>query len=669
MTRFMHCMALTLLLMATASCNKSEQAPSTSGQTTGTPSPSPSTATRAADETIRCEAQGDFANCPVQKGTGPEYSPYVGQSFPNRVFWGDTHLHTSLSFDAGFGNPLGPELAYRFARGEEVISSQGLHAKLRRPLDFLVVSDHAEFIGLPDLLRANDPQLLKNPTAARWAKMLHAGGEEGTKAAIEAVLAIFKRNEVFKDPKVTRSIWEKVTSIASQYNEPGHFTAFNGFEWTSAPGPGNNLHRVVIFRDGAQRANQVLPFSAFDSENPEDLWKYLADYEQKTGGQILAIPHNGNLSNGMMFALADISGNPFTRQYAENRARWEPLAEVTQTKGDSETHPSLSPDDEFANFERWDFGNMMNPVVPKQPDMLQREYGRSALKLGLKLEKQLGVNPYKFGMIGSTDSHNSLSTVDEDSFYGKMPTSEPSPERWKEVFLWNADKTPAAAAWQIQAAGIVGVWARENTREALFDSMKRKEVYASTGPRITVRVFAGWDFTSGDLDRPDFAAQGYKRGVPMGGTLAQSPSSNAAPTILIRALRDPDGANLDRVQIIKGWLDGKDELHERIYDVAVSGDRKIGSNGRCKTSVGSTVDIPNATYTNAIGAPLLSGWWKDPDFNPQERAFYYIRVIQIPTPRWTAYDQKRFGVKMPEYVPMTVTDRVYTSPVWYSPAQ
>jgi hypothetical protein len=658
--------ALAVLLIATWGC-RSQPGPTTTEQ--GQAPSAPDAATRAADENVKCEAQGDFANCAVQKSTLPEYSPAVGQDFPNRVYWGDTHLHTSYSFDAGFGNPLGPEVAYRFARGEEVTSSQGIHAKLARPLDFLVVSDHAEFIGMPDLLRANDPQLLKNETAARWAKMLHAGGEEATKAGIEAVLAIFKRNEVFKDPKVTRTIWEKVTSIATQYNDPGHFTAFNGFEWTSAPGPGNNLHRVVIFRDNAQRANQVLPFSAFDSENPEDLWKYLAGYEQKTGGQILAIPHNGNLSNGMMFALADMSGNPFTRQYAENRARWEPLAEVTQTKGDSETHPYLSPDDEFANFERWDFGNMMNPVVPKQPDMLQHEYARSALKLGLKLEKQLGVNPYKFGMIGSTDSHNSLSTVEEDNFFGKMPSSEPSPERWKEVFLWKADKTPAAAAWQIQAAGLVGVWARENTRDALFDSMKRKEVYASTGPRITVRVFAGWDFNSGDLERPDFAAEGYKRGVPMGGTLAKSPASSAAPTILIRALRDPDGANLDRVQIIKGWLDNKDELHERIYDVAVSNGRKIGSDGRCKKSVGSTVDIANATYTNAIGAPLLSGWWKDPDFNPQERAFYYIRVIQIPTPRWTAYDQKRFGIKMPDYVPVTVTDRVYTSPVWYSPAQ
>jgi hypothetical protein len=597
----------------------------------------------------------------------PEYSPYVSQHFPNRVFWGDTHVHTSFSFDAGFLTTLGPEYSYRFARGEEVTSSTGVRAKLSRPLDFLVVSDHAEFIGLPDMLREGDPNLLATETGKRWHKMMQAGGREAVKAAIEAVFAIFERKELYKDERITRSIWERVTSIATKYNEAGRFTAFNGFEWTSAPGSGNNLHRVVIFRDGAERANQVLPFSAFDSENPEDLWKYLANYEQKTGGQALAIPHNGNLSNGKMFALADLMGNPLTRQYAENRARWEPLVEVTQTKGDGETHPYLSTQDEFADFERWDFGNMFNPVVPKQQEMLQYEYARSALGLGLKLEAQLGVNPFKFGMIGSTDTHTALSTFDEDNFFGKMPSSEPSPERWNEVFLVKQDKTPAASGWQIQAAGLAAVWARENTREALFDAMKRKEVYASTGPRITVRVFAGWDFQADEVERPDFALQGYDRGVPMGGTLTRAPVREAAPTFMVRALRDPDGANLDRIQIIKGWLDGKDELHERIFDVAVSDGRKIDADGRCKTPVGNTVDVPNATYKNTIGDALLMGWWKDPAFNPQERAFYYIRVIQIPTPRWTAYDAKFFGVQMPDYVPMTVTDRAYTSPIWYAP--
>jgi hypothetical protein len=517
------------------------------------------------------------------------------------------------------------------------------------------------------MLNKADPTLLATPIGKRWYDMMQAGGREGTQAGAEAVFAVQKGDEVYKDPKITRNMWERVTAIATKYNEPGKFTAFNGFEWTSAPGA-DNLHRVIIFRDGPERANQVVPFSAFDSQDPEALWKYMANYEQKTGGRILAIPHNGNLSNGRMFALADMLGKPFTRAYAEARSRWEPLVEVTQTKGDGETHPFLSPNDEFANFERWDFGNMMFPVTPKKNDMLQYEYARSALKKGLQLEARLGVNPYKFGMIGSTDTHTGMSTFDEDNFFGKLPSSEPSPDRWNEAFLFYADKKTAVSAWQIQAAGIAGVWARENTRESLFDAMQRKEVYGSTGPRITVRLFAGWDFQADEVERPDFAAQGYKRGVPMGGDLKSAPAGKA-PSFMVRALRDPDGGNLDRVQIIKGWLDAKGEVHERIYDVAVSDGRKIGADGRCKTPVGNTVDVPNATYKNTIGDPLLTAYWKDPEFDATQRAFYYVRVIQIPTPRWTAYDAKFFGVKMPPEVPMTVTDRAYTSPIWYTPAK
>ena len=601
--------------------------------------------------------------------TKPDYSPYPNQHFPNRVFWGDTHHHSNFSFDDGLmGTKLSPEESYRFARGEEMISNTGQRVRLSRPLDFLNVSDHAEFIGLADMLNKADPVLLANPTAKRWYDMMQAGGREASQAAIEAVIAVFKRDEVYKDPKITRNIWERVTAIATKYNEPGKFTAFNGFEWTSAPGPGNNLHRAIIFRDGPERANQVVPFSAFDSENPEDLWKYMADYEQKTGGRVLAIPHNGNLSNGRMFALADMLGNPLTRDYAERRSRWEPLMEVTQSKGTGETHPFLSTDDEFADFEVWDFGNMMTPVEAKKKEMLQFEYARSALKNGLMLEAKLGVNPYKFGMIGSTDTHTGMSTFDEDNFFGKLPSSEPSPERWNEAFLFNADKAPAASAWMIGASGIAGVWARENTRESLFDAMQRKEVYGSTGPRITVRLFAGWDFQADEVEAPDFAAQGYARGVPMGGDLKSVPAGKA-PTFLVRAMRDPEGGNLDRVQIIKGWLDAKNEVHERIYDVAVSDGRKIGADGRCKTPVGNTVDVPNATYKNTIGDPLLTGYWKDPEFDAAQRAFYYVRVIQIPTPRWTAYDCKRFGIKMPDTVPMTVTDRAYTSPVWYTPGK
>ena len=387
----------------------------------------------------------------------PDYSPYPDQHFPNRVFWGDTHNHTRLSFDDGLmGTTLGPEEAYRFARGEEVMSNSGLRAKLSRPLDFLVVSDHAEYLGLADLLNNADPDLLATDVGKSWYDRMKIGGTEGTKVALEVFLSIGKRQELYKSDRISRSVWEYVTSIATKYNEPGKFTAFNGFEWTSSPG-GDNLHRVVIFRDGPDRVNQVLPISAFDTENPEDLWKYLAAYESKTGGEILAIPHNGNTSNGKMWALADFMGNPLTRDYAGRRARWEPLIEVTQTKGDSETHSFLSTTDEFANFERWDFGNFANPVVPKKNEMLRFEYARSALKLSLQQEAKLGVNPFKFGMIGSTDTHTAMSSFDEDNFFGKVPSSEPSPERWSEAFFMKADKTPAATGAMLQAAGIAGV--------------------------------------------------------------------------------------------------------------------------------------------------------------------------------------------------------------------
>jgi hypothetical protein len=424
---------------------------------------------------------------------------------------------------------------------------------------------------------------------------------------------------------------------------------------------------VVIFRDGPEKVNQVLPFSTLDSTDPEDLWKYLAGYEQKTGGGAFAIPRNGNVSNGLMFAMSDFVGNPLTKDYAERRARWEPLVEVTQTKGDSEAHPLLSPTDEFANFERWDVGNLANPVDPKKPEMLQYEYARSALKEGLKHEASLGTNPFKFGMIGSTDTHTGMSSFDEDNFMGKFEMHPPGPNRWNQVFNKFADGSTAITDWQMQAAGIAGVWAHENTREALFDAMKRKEVYASTGPRMTVRVFAGWDFQKDEVERPDFVARGYARGVPMGGDLSKAPAGKS-PTFLISAVRDPDGGNLYRVQIIKGWIDAKGEVHEHIFDVAVSGKRKIGRDGRSKTPVGNTVDVADASYTNTIGAPQLNTWWKDPTFDAKQGAFYYVRVIQIPTPRWTAYEQKRFGIKMSKEVPVIVAERAYTSPIWYSPS-
>ncbi len=596
----------------------------------------------------------------------PEYSPYVDRYHPQRVFFGDTHHHSSFSVDSGmFGNTLGPDKSFRFARGEEVISSNGLRVKLVRPLDFLVVSDHAEYLGLSGLLTTGNPRLLATDVGKEWAAALAQGGDAAWLTAVAIMDDFTTGNERFKDAELKRSIWDRVIDIASEYNAPGVFTAFNGYEWTSAPG-GDNLHRVVIFRDGPNRVKQILPFSAFDSIHPEDLWDALANYETTTGGQVLAIPHNGNISNGVMFAETMSNGKRINKGYAEMRSRWEPLLEVTQMKGDGEAHPFLSTEDEFADYETWDFGNAGSPITPKEDSMLQYEYARSALKLGLKHEDKLGVNPFKFGMIGSTDNHVSLSTTREENFYGKLPALQPSDDRIDDAFVRNADGTPAALSWESPASGLAAVWATENTRESLFDAMTRKEVYATTGTRLTVRVFAGWDFSADDVARPDFAAQGYSRGVPMGGDLTNAPAGKS-PTIMIRAVRDPDGANLDRVQVVKGWLDGDGEMHERVYDIAVSDDRTIGSDGRARESVGSTVDIANATYTNTIGDALMMANWVDPQFNPNEKAFYYVRVIEIPTPRWTACDAKRFSVTMPEEVRMTVTDRAYTSPIWYTP--
>jgi hypothetical protein len=582
--------------------------------------------------------------------------------YPERVFWGDQHVHTGWSVDAGaFGATLGPEDALRFARGEEILSSHGVPAKLSRPLDWVAITDHSDAAGTIFEIRDGNPALMADPQIKTWHEMLVAG--KGLEVASEMIVAQ-SNNRIpapLKDPVLAMSIWQKNTAIMEKYNEPGKFTAFIGYEWTSNAGGGNNLHRNVIYRDGKDLADQVVPMTTFDSENPEDLWKWLADWEAKTGGSLLAIPHNGNLSNGTMFALKTFSGEPLTPAWAEARARWEPLYEVTQIKGDGETHPSLSPNDEFANFERWDAANLAG--VPKQAGMLEQEYARRALQDGLKLEKTLGVNPFKFGMVGSTDTHTGLATADEDNFFGKHSAVEPSAERWEHPVI----QTPQVnvSGWQTSASGYAGVWAVDNTREALWDALKRKEVYATTGPRMTVRFFGGWEYSDADAEPQNLVAAGYAKGVPMGGDISAAPAG-AAPVFVTSALKDALGGNLDRIQIVKGWVDAAGNLQEKIYDVAWSGDRKPGADGKLP-AVGNTVDVANATWTNSIGESQLAAIWKDPDFNAALPAFYYARVIEIPTPRWTAYDQKRFGIKMADNVPMIITERAYTSPIWYTP--
>jgi len=608
----------------------------------------------------------------VKKAFGKRpYSPYAGRKYPTQVYFGDTHLHTGASMDAGaFGTRLGPAEAYRLARGEEITASSGQPVKLSRPLDFLVVADHSDNMGFfPDLF-AGKPELLANPTGRKWYDMIQSG--RGAEAALD-IIGQFSQGTFpkeimyFPGTRAYKGAWQQAIAAAEKYNEPGRFTAFIGFEWTSNTG-GNNLHRNVIFRDNGDKASQVEPYTVYPpygSDNPVELWKYMDAYEKKTGGSMLAIAHNGNLSNGLMFPVVEAFGRKLDREYAETRARWERLYEVTQTKGTGESHPYLSPNDEFADFELWDKGNL-DCSVAKTKEMLEFEYARAALKNGLKLEQELGVNPYKFGIIGSTDAHTGLAAVEEDNFFGKTTPQEPSPERMTATFFSNPKSGVKIMDWEVGASGYAAVWATENTREAIWDAMERRETYATTGSRMVVRFFGGFDFDAKDASNRMPANVGYTKGVPMGGDLRQAPAGQA-PSFLVAALKDPMGANLDRVQIVKGWIDAKGELREKVYDVAWSGGRKPDPRTGKLPSVGSTVDVENATWTNTIGAPELITVWKDPTFDPTQRAFYYARVIEIPTPRWTAYDAKRFGVKPLPGTRMTVTERAYTSPIWYSP--
>ena len=600
------------------------------------------------------------------------YSPYAGRSFPTAVFWGDTHVHTGMSMDAGaFGARLMPEDAHRFARGEELTSSTGLRVKLSRPLDFLVVADHSDNMGFFPRLRDGDPDMLADPTGRRWYDMIQEGGQTAVQVAVEIIQGLTQGT--FPEALASlpgmpeyRDAWQIAIDAAEAYNEPGVYTALHGYEWTSTEG-GINLHRVVIMRDGAAQAEQVLPYSTVPpqgSPDPRDLWDWMGMYEDKTGGDILAIAHNGNMSNGRMFPTVDsFTGEPLDRAYAEIRMRWEPLYEVTQIKGDGETHPFLSPNDEFADYETWDQGNLDLSEF-KTDDMLQYEYGREGLKIGLEMEQDLGVNPYKFGMIGATDSHTGLATAAEENFFGKHSGAEPSPQRWEHPMAKVGDAE--YTGWGMVASGLAGVWARENTREALFDAMERKETYATTGPRMLVRFFGGWDFDEADAGRRLPADIGYVKGVPMGGDLAARPTGAGAPTFLVAALKDPYSGNLDRIQIVKGWLENGERM-ERVYDVVWAGDRRPGSDGELPP-VGNTVDVVSATWTNTIGASDLIATWEDPDFDASQRAFYYARVIEIPTPRWTAYEAARYSVTMAPEVPMVHQERAYTSPIWYTPS-
>jgi len=659
-TRFNGLVLATSLTVVLVGCTTGEPAPPDEAPP-DTPSEEPSSLPRVEE-------------APSKTKTGRPYSPYAKPEYPIEVYWGETHLHSANSTDAiGAGNRLGPEDAMRFARGDEVVASSGQPARLGRALDFVVLTDHAEGLGVGVELLKGNPTLMADAAAKRWHDMMVAGGEKAQQVGVEIpqALASGALPEVLQDPKVlvplAKTVWAENNAIAERFYEPGRFTTLIGYEWTSVPN-GNNLHRNVIFRDGKDKTDQIIPFSSMQSEDPEKLWEALESYERKTGGRVLAIPHNGNLSNGRMFALVDFAGEPLTPKYAAKRARWEPLYEVTQIKGDGEAHPQLSPNDELAGYgiEGWDNGNLTLQEL-ETPEMRSGEYAREALKRGLELEARLGANPFKFGMVGSTDAHTGLTGIEEDNFWGKQTPYEPSPERALHVSKELNGVT--RYAWQYLAGGRAAVWATENTREAIWDALERKEVYGTTGSRIRVRFFGGWDFEAQDAERRDVAAIGYSKGVPMGSDLARGPAGGA-PSFLVSASRDPLGANLDRVQVIKGWVDDEGVLREKVYDVAWgdSARRKPGKNGKLPP-VGNTVNVEQATWTNTIGDPDLSAVWKDPDFDPGERAVYYVRVVEIPTPRWTAYDAQRFGLDLPDQVPMTTTERAYTSPIWYTPSE
>lgn len=616
-----------------------------------------------------CSGDGPEASL-EQAGDGTDTIELA--EFPDRPYWGDTHLHTDNSVDAfGFGTRLGPEAALRFARGERVTATTGAETQLARPLDFLVIADHSDALGatrrLYDAPRWYVNWVMGDDTVLRWYDMMHESPQQSTKAIGELISAAAEdripeamQADAEASEEATKDIWNTQLSILDRYNEPGIFTALAGYEWTAMPG-GNNLHRVVMFRDGSDKTRQTIPFPGLQTKAPQ-LWEYMKNYEKETGGRVLAIPHNPNLSNGLMFQMTMEDGSPMTPEYAALRAWAEPVIEATQIKGDSETHPYLSPNDEMASFgeKGWDFGNL-SLSEKTEPSMYAGSYARSALLRGLTLEQQMGVNPYAFGMIGSTDSHTSLATGDENNFWGKHTGNEQSYTD-RAVVAQNLGTREGRFGWHYLAGGYAAAWAKGNTRAEIFDAFARREVYATTGPRMSVRVFGGFGFTADDWNG-DWVREGYTRGVPMGGELTDEGN---APSFLISAMKDPDGANLDRVQVIKGWLDSAGNMQERVYDVVWSDMDTRGRVGGKLAPVGDTVNREDATYTNDIGAAELRTTWTDPDYREGQRPFYYVRVLEIPTPRWTLFDAVRFGITLSDdaMADAVAQERAYTSPIW-----
>ena len=573
------------------------------------------------------------------------------------AYFGNFHVHTSWSFD-GYtnGSVTNPDDAFRWAKGESIPGGGGGgDLQILKPLDWYVVSDHAEYLGV--FAKMEDPE---SPfSKLEIAKRVTSKDSAVAFAAFAEILNGMNKGQSdpqLSNPEFSKSIWQEVVSIAERHNEPGKFSAFAGFEWTSAPND-LNLHRVVFF----ENSNNIpdLPFSTLDSNKPEDLWAWM-DQQRMNGSTLLAIPHNGNASDGLMFPEGtSFGGNQLDKKFAETRMRNEPLYEVTQIKGTSETHPDLSPNDEFAGFEIWDY---TLSASAERPTKRVGSYIRDAFKRGILLESQGNGNPFKYGLIGDSDTHNSASTPEENNYSGKFGMENNPGHR-----LNGPEGFPEANKRQIRefsSAGLAGIWAQNNTRESLFNGIKNKETFATSGTRLKIRFFGSFAFTPDFLSNDQWIKDAYAQGVPMGGDLPSAPTGKA-PSFIVFATKEVDGANLDRIQIIKGWVaDGK--THEKIYNVALSDNRNVDAKGKVP-AVGNTVDVGSASYTNDIGDAQLSTVWNDPDFDPNLHAFYYARVLEIPTPRWSTYDAKTLGISPREDLPVSIQERGWTSPIWYTP--
>ena len=568
------------------------------------------------------------------------------------AYFGDLHLHTSYSMDAfAFGTRTTPDDSFRFAMGEPV-EYFGKTWKRLAPLDFLAVTDHAEYLGTVRESINPDGPFAKT----EWYTMMTSSDPKVSAEAFKKLLGSTYLNKPlpqFNDPKLTSAAWQRYSAIPDRYNAPGKFTSFVGFEWTSAPQV-QNLHRCVIFAD----KGPAMPYTAFESVNPEDLWRYL-EGQRKEGLQVIAVPHNGNVSNGLMFDTRDLSGKPLTREYAQRRMANEPLAEIIQAKGQSDTDPTLSPNDEFADFEIWKYLLDGSGLAKSATG----SYIRQAYGVGQELQAKIGVNPFKYGIEAGTDFHSGIDTTEPSNYAGSHGNQDSDPRKVVTATKSVAGEPPTA----LSSGGLTGVWAEENTRASIFSAFQRKETFGTSGVRIKVRMFASWNYPKGMTKNADWVKTAYDKGVPMGGDLPVH-AAGGAPTFAVYAVKDPQSGNLDRIQIIKvETRNGKSQ--EKVFDVVWSGDRKPDPKSGKVPAVGNTVDVKTATYTNTIGAVELLGEWTDPSFDPNAYATYYARVLEIPTPRWSTYWSAKLNLPPNSTVPAFVQQRAWTSPIWYVPSE